>query len=74
MFSSSRLQKISGSVPSLNELFVRLKGQFLLVDCYFLRSSSFRGKLLKDNLDSEVVDALKDLRNKLSKSEQNSSR
>ncbi|KAK4740955.1 hypothetical protein SAY87_024543 [Trapa incisa] len=35
------------------------------------RSSSFRGKILKDNLDSEVVDALKDLRNKLSKSEQN---
>ncbi|XP_059652134.1 uncharacterized protein LOC132299488 isoform X3 [Cornus florida] len=30
------------------------------------RSSSFQGKLLKHNLDSEVVDALKDLRNKLS--------
>ncbi|CAI9101460.1 OLC1v1038791C2 [Oldenlandia corymbosa var. corymbosa] len=30
------------------------------------RSSSMQGKLLKHNLDSEVVDALKDLRNKLS--------
>ncbi|XP_073145546.1 uncharacterized protein [Henckelia pumila] len=30
------------------------------------RSTSMQGKLLKHNLDSEVVDALKDLRNKLS--------
>ncbi|XP_076952521.1 uncharacterized protein LOC143626262 [Bidens hawaiensis] len=30
------------------------------------RSTSVQGKLLKHNLDSEVVDALKDLRNKLS--------
>ncbi|KAM6563383.1 hypothetical protein CsatB_023381 [Cannabis sativa] len=30
------------------------------------RSSSFQGKLLKHNLDSDVVDALKDLRSKLS--------
>ncbi|XP_075493015.1 uncharacterized protein LOC142530954 isoform X2 [Primulina tabacum] len=30
------------------------------------RSTSMEGKLLKHNLDSEVVDALKDLRNKLS--------
>ncbi|CAL1410019.1 unnamed protein product [Linum trigynum] len=29
------------------------------------RPTSFQGKLLKHNLDSEVVDALKDLRNKL---------
>ncbi|KAL0012971.1 hypothetical protein SO802_000040 [Lithocarpus litseifolius] len=33
------------------------------------RSSSFQGKLLKHNLDSEVVDALKDLRRKLSENE-----
>lgn len=30
------------------------------------RSTSMQGKLLKHNLDSEVVDALKDLRDKLS--------
>lgn len=33
------------------------------------RTSSMQGKLLKHNLDSEVVDALKDLRNKLSENE-----
>ncbi|KAK9213705.1 hypothetical protein WN944_005690 [Citrus x changshan-huyou] len=33
------------------------------------RSHSFQGRLLKHNLDSEVVDALKDLRNKLSENE-----
>ncbi|KAL8159947.1 hypothetical protein V2J09_001484 [Rumex salicifolius] len=33
------------------------------------RSSSMQGKLLKHNLDSEVVDALKDLRKKLSDNE-----
>ncbi|XP_052194503.1 uncharacterized protein LOC127802628 [Diospyros lotus] len=33
------------------------------------RSSSMQGKLLKHNLDSEVVDALKDLRKKLSENE-----
>ncbi|KAL6964523.1 hypothetical protein U1Q18_035573 [Sarracenia purpurea var. burkii] len=33
------------------------------------RSSSMQGKLLKHNLDSEVVDALKDLRQKLSENE-----
>ncbi|GAV77363.1 NYN_YacP domain-containing protein [Cephalotus follicularis] len=33
------------------------------------RSTSFQGKLLKHNLDSEVVDALKDLRNKLLENE-----
>ncbi|XP_062028295.1 uncharacterized protein LOC133744168 [Rosa rugosa] len=33
------------------------------------RSTSFQGKLLKHNLDSEVVDALKDLRTKLSETE-----
>uniref|UniRef100_A0A5B7ACQ8 YacP-like NYN domain protein n=1 Tax=Davidia involucrata TaxID=16924 RepID=A0A5B7ACQ8_DAVIN len=33
------------------------------------RSSSFQGKLLKHNLDSEVVDALKDLRKRLSENE-----
>ncbi|KAK7855888.1 uncharacterized protein CFP56_025988 [Quercus suber] len=33
------------------------------------RSTSFQGKLLKHNLDSEVVDALKDLRRKLSENE-----
>ncbi|XP_031392874.1 uncharacterized protein LOC116204752 isoform X2 [Punica granatum] len=38
------------------------------------RSSSFQGKLLRDNLDSEVVDALKDLRSKLSENEQKSRR
>lgn len=38
---------------------------------YFLshRSTSFQGRLLKHNLDSEVVDALKDLRDKLSENE-----
>nr|XP_004300047.2 PREDICTED: uncharacterized protein LOC101297544 isoform X2 [Fragaria vesca subsp. vesca] len=34
------------------------------------RSTSFQGRLLKHNLDSEVVDALKDLRTKLSETEQ----
>lgn len=33
------------------------------------RSTSMQGKLLKHNLDSEVVDALKNLRNKLSENE-----
>ncbi|CAN1301054.1 hypothetical protein LINPERPRIM_LOCUS24791 [Linum perenne] len=33
------------------------------------RSTSFQGKLLKHNLNSEVVDALKDLRNKLYENE-----
>ncbi|ESR44619.1 hypothetical protein CICLE_v10003790mg [Citrus x clementina] len=33
------------------------------------KSHSFQGRLLKHNLDSEVVDALKDLRNKLSENE-----
>ncbi|KAL3538429.1 hypothetical protein ACH5RR_001795 [Cinchona calisaya] len=33
------------------------------------RSTSMQGKLLKHNLDSEVVDALKDLRDKLSENE-----
>ncbi|XP_009350133.2 uncharacterized protein YacP isoform X1 [Pyrus x bretschneideri] len=33
------------------------------------RSTSFQGRLLKHNLDSEVVDALKDLRRKLSETE-----
>ncbi|EXB36884.1 hypothetical protein L484_016489 [Morus notabilis] len=33
------------------------------------RSNSFQGRLLKHNLDSEVVDALKDLRKKLSEAE-----
>ncbi|XP_021296933.1 uncharacterized protein LOC110426135 isoform X3 [Herrania umbratica] len=33
------------------------------------RSSSFQGKLLKHNLNSEVVDALKDLRRQLSENE-----
>ncbi|GLT90690.1 hypothetical protein SLE2022_086110 [Rubroshorea leprosula] len=33
------------------------------------RSSSFQGRLLKHNLDSEVVDALKDLRKKLLENE-----
>ncbi|KAK0590034.1 hypothetical protein LWI29_021910 [Acer saccharum] len=33
------------------------------------RSTSFQGRLLKHNLDSEVVDALKDLRNKLSENQ-----
>ncbi|GMI78140.1 hypothetical protein like AT2G02410 [Hibiscus trionum] len=33
------------------------------------RSTSFQGKLLKHNLDSEVVDALKDLRRQLSENE-----
>lgn len=32
------------------------------VDC---RSTSFQGRILKDNLDSQVVDALKDLKRKL---------
>ncbi|KAK3031326.1 hypothetical protein RJ639_035232 [Escallonia herrerae] len=36
------------------------------------RSTSVQGKLLKHNLDSEVVDALKDLRNKLSDNESRS--
>ncbi|XP_041011166.1 uncharacterized protein LOC121254972 isoform X2 [Juglans microcarpa x Juglans regia] len=35
-------------------------------------SASFQGKLLKHNLDSEVVDALKDLKKKLSENESNS--
>ncbi|XP_010554341.1 PREDICTED: uncharacterized protein LOC104824095 [Tarenaya hassleriana] len=35
------------------------------------RSTSFQGRLLKHNLDSEVVDALKDLRDKLSDNESN---
>ncbi|RVX05804.1 Uncharacterized protein YacP [Vitis vinifera] len=34
-----------------------------------LRSTSMQGKLLKHNLDAEVVDALKDLRKKLSENE-----
>lgn len=33
------------------------------------RSTSMQGKLLKHNLDAEVVDALKDLRKKLSENE-----
>lgn len=33
------------------------------------RSTSFQGRLLKHNLDAEVVDALKDLRQKLSEKE-----
>ncbi|XP_015891190.3 uncharacterized protein LOC107425689 isoform X3 [Ziziphus jujuba] len=33
------------------------------------RSTSFQGKLLKHNLDSEVVDALRDLRKKLAETE-----
>ncbi|GJS75237.1 putative leucine-rich repeat receptor-like protein kinase [Tanacetum coccineum] len=33
------------------------------------KSTSVQGKLLKHNLDSGVVDALKDLRNKLSETE-----
>ncbi|XP_048228101.1 uncharacterized protein YacP isoform X2 [Ricinus communis] len=33
------------------------------------RPTSFQGRLLKHNLDSEVVDALKDLRNKLAENE-----
>ncbi|KAG5039175.1 hypothetical protein AAZX31_07G252100 [Glycine max] len=33
------------------------------------RSTSFQGRLLKHNLDAEVVDALKDLRQKLSENE-----
>ncbi|KAA3479488.1 NYN_YacP domain-containing protein [Gossypium australe] len=33
------------------------------------RSTSFQGKLLKHNLDTEVVDALKDLRRQLSENE-----
>lgn len=33
------------------------------------RSNSFQGRLLKHNLDSEVVDALKDLRKQLSETE-----
>lgn len=33
------------------------------------RTNSFQGKLLKHNLDSEVVDALKDLRKQLSENE-----
>ncbi|XP_050377247.1 uncharacterized protein LOC126794540 [Argentina anserina] len=33
------------------------------------RSTSFQGRLLKHNLDSEIVDALKDLRSKLSENE-----
>lgn len=32
----------------------------------FFRSTSMQGKLLKHNLDTEVVDALKDLKMKLS--------
>ena len=39
--------------------------------CLF-RSTSMQGKLLKHNLDAEVVDALKDLRKKLSENELNS--
>ena len=38
--------------------------------CFF-RSNSFQGRLLKHNLDAEVVDALKDLRQKLSERELN---
>ncbi|KAG4929128.1 hypothetical protein JHK84_046099 [Glycine max] len=36
---------------------------------WLLRSTSFQGRLLKHNLDAEVVDALKDLRQKLSENE-----
>lgn len=35
----------------------------------FLRSTSMQGKLLKHNLDTEVVDALKDLKMKLSQND-----
>lgn len=35
----------------------------------FFRSTSFQGKLLKHNLDAEVVDALKDLRRQLSEND-----
>ncbi|WCJ41966.1 hypothetical protein M5689_022800 [Euphorbia peplus] len=38
------------------------------------RSTSFQGRLLKHNLDSEVVDALKDMRNKLAAIENESKR
>ncbi|KAJ6942378.1 hypothetical protein NC652_008257 [Populus alba x Populus x berolinensis] len=37
-----------------------------------LRPTSFQGRLLKHNLDSEVVDALKDLRKKLAENESKS--
>ncbi|KAJ0027456.1 hypothetical protein Pint_36189 [Pistacia integerrima] len=36
------------------------------------RSTSFQGRLLKHNLDSEILVALKDMRNKLSENESNS--
>jgi hypothetical protein len=39
---------------------------------YLLRPTSFQGRLLKHNLDSEVVDALKDLRKKLAENESKS--
>ncbi|XP_034891238.1 uncharacterized protein [Populus alba] len=39
-----------------------------------LRPTSFQGRLLKHNLDSEVVDALKDLRKKLAENESKSRR
>ncbi|GAB4847423.1 hypothetical protein Ancab_026480 [Ancistrocladus abbreviatus] len=38
---------------------------------FILRSTSIQGKLLKHNLDSEVVDALKDLRKQLSENKSN---
>ncbi|KAL5182284.1 hypothetical protein HKD37_17G046450 [Glycine soja] len=41
----------------------------LLIHVIMYRSTSFQGRLLKHNLDAEVVDALKDLRQKLSENE-----
>ena len=43
--------------------------KWLICFFYLLRPTSFQGRLLKHNLDSEVVDALKDLRNKLAENE-----
>lgn len=40
-----------------------------LTRVYLVRSTSFQGRLLKHNLDSEVVDALRDLKRQLSKNE-----
>lgn len=40
-----------------------------LTRVYLVRSTSFQGRLLKHNLDSEVVDALRDLKTQLSKNE-----
>ena len=56
---------------SLQRLFVVVVADLVDYSACFFRSNSFQGRLLKHNLDAEVVNALKDLRQKLSEHELN---